>query len=277
MSRLAVVTDSSVYLEPDVAAELGISVVPLTVTFAGRDHAEPEVDRAEFYRWLRESGEKPTTSQPSPGAFAAAFTAAAADGAEEILCITCASALSGTHQSASVAAGLSPVPVRVVDSGTISGGLLLVVSTVARAVRDGASADDAAGLAESMSGRVWSTFATDSLRLLQAGGRLSDDGPEVEGVPVLAMEGTVRSLGAARSVEDAVRWQAEVILAATAQQPSRVTVGHGDVAPLADALAAAIDGGPGVLGVDRYVVGPVVGAHAGAGNFGASYLAPATP
>ncbi len=273
--KLAVVTDSSVYMSDELAAELGVRRVPLSITFGGETVSELTVEPKVFYAQLRESGERPTTSQPSPGDFLEAFTAAREEGATAVLCITCASHISGTHQSASLAAGMADIPVDVVDSGTISGGLLLVVGEVARAVRAGASRDDALALTRSMAGRVWSTFATDSMRLLAAGGRVADDRLEGDGVPVLAMDGqAIRSLGSARSIDEAVQWQAVVIAASAARSPTRVTVGHGDVEDLADALEKAITGLPGVLGIDRYVVGPVVGAHAGAGNFGASYLSP---
>jgi len=274
-TSVAVVTDSTVYMSDALATELGVRRVPLSITFGGETMSELTVEPKAFYGRLRDTDERPTTSQPSPGDFLAAFTEARVGGADAVLCITCASAISGTHQSATLAAGMADIPVDVVDSGTISGGLLLVVGEVARAVRGGASRAEAVALAQSMAGRVWSTFTTDSLKLLAAGGRLADDATEADGVPVLAMEGqAIRSLGAARSIEDAVRWQADVIAESAAVFPTRVTVGHGDVADLADALESALTGRPGVQGIDRYVVGPVVGAHAGAGNFGASYLSP---
>ena len=267
MTTTALVTDSTSYLPPGLAAELGITVVPLHVTLGDESFDEPDLPPAEFYRRLREQGVTPTTSQPSPGEFLQAFTAA---GADRVLCLTCTASLSGTHSSAVLAAGMSPVPVDVVDSGTISGGLCLVVGEVGRAIAAGASHDDAVALARSLAGRIASTWTSDSTALLQAGGRLADDVPD--GVPVLALEGTVRVLGAARSVDEAIDLQAQAIRAAAAASPTRVTVGHGDVPELADALEAVLTGAPGVLGVDRYVVGPVVGAHAGAGNVGASYL-----
>ena len=267
MTTTALVTDSTSYLPPDLAAELGIHVVPLHVTLGDESFDEPDLPPAEFYRRLRAQGVTPTTSQPSPGEFLQAFTAT---GADRVLCLTCTASLSGTHSSAVLAAGMSPVPVDVVDSGTISGGLCLVAAEVGRAIAGGASHEDAVALARSLAGRVASTWTSDTTALLQAGGRLADDVPE--GVPVLALEGTVRVLGAARSVDEAIALQADAIRAAAAASPTRVTVGHGDVPDLADALAAALTGAPGVLGVDRYVVGPVVGAHAGAGNVGASYL-----
>jgi DegV family protein with EDD domain len=263
----ALVTDSTSYLPPALAAELGITVVPLHVVLDGESFDEPDLPPAEFYRRLRASGQPPTTSQPSPGEFLQAFTAT---GADRVLCVTCTASLSGTHASATLAAGMAPMPVEVVDSGTISGGLCLLVAEVGRALAAGTPYDDAVALARSLATRVASSWTSDTTALLQAGGRFADDVPD--GVPVLALEGTVRALGSARSAEEAVDLQAQAIRAAAAASPTRVTVGHGDVPELADALAGALDGAPGILGVDRYVVGPVVGAHAGAGNVGASWF-----
>ena len=265
-----IVTDSTAYFSAGLAEQLGVRIVPLHVKLGDWEFDEPDAEPREFYQRLRESETKPTTSQPAPGEFLRAYTAAADAGADRILCITCSAGLSGTHQSATVAAGMSPVPVDVVDSGTMSGGLLLTVSTVARAVADGSSYDEALALTRSMAGKVWSTWSSDTTALLEAGGRLADDVPD--GVAILGLEGEMRVLGSARSVEESVQLQADTILRSAATTPTRVAVGHGDVPQLADALEAALAGKPGILGVDRYVVGPVVGAHAGPGNFGASYL-----
>lgn len=269
---VALVTDSTCYMTKSQQVELGVRVVPLHVSFGDWAFDEPDAEPREFYARLRDSAQKPTTSQPAPGEFLAAFQDAVATGAREILCITCSSGISGTHQSATLAARMADVPVEVIDSGTISGGLLLTVGEVARAVQGGAGFDEAVLAAKSMAGRVWSTWSSDTTALLAAGGRLADDVPD--GVAILGLEGEMRVLGSARSVEESVDLQARTILASAQRSPTRVTVGHGDVPELADALELALAGRPGILGIDRYTVGPVVGAHAGPGNFGASYLIP---
>ena len=274
MGHTAVVTDSTSYLLPGEAQALGLHVVPLHVRFGDDEQLETDVDPAEFYRRLR-AGEKPATSQPSPGEFLAAFEAAAQAGAEHVVCVTCTATMSGTHQAASLAAGMAPVPVDVVDSGTISGGLALVVGEVARAAAAGAPYEEVLALASSLSTRVRSTWSSDTTALLAAGGRFADDVPD--GVPVMALEGSVTVLGSARSAQEAVDLQVAHVLAAAAQSPTWVTVGGGDAGDLPDRLAAALTGQPGVLGVARYVVGPVVGAHAGPGSVGANYLGSPTP
>ncbi len=270
----ALVTDSTAYLGAREAAALGVAVVPLHVVLGDWSGPEPDLDPRELYRRLRAGGVA-KTSQPSPGHFLAAFEAAAAGGADRVLAVTCAASMSGTHASAVLAAGMASVPVDVVDSGTISGGLRMVVTELSRALAGGATHSAALALASSLRGRVWSTWSSDTSALLAAGGRFTDDVPD--GVPVLGLEGEMSVLGAARSVQESVRLQADHVRAAARRFATHVTVGHGDVPELADALAAALEGAPGVLGVDRYVVGPVVGSHVGPGCFGANYLVAPLP
>ena len=251
------ITDSSAYVSAELAAELDIRVVPLHVRLGDWAFDEPDIEPREFYRRLRDTEARPMTSQPSPGEFLAAFVAAAKDGAQRLICITCSATLSGTHASATLAAWMAPIPVDVVDSGTMSGGLTLVVTSVGRALAAGMAYDDALLLARSLTGRVWSTWSSDTTDLLTAGGRLAAEPVDpTDAVAVLSMEaGSVRRLGSAGTAEQSVALQAAVILAAAADHPSWVTVGHGDVPEFADLLAAALTDQPGVLGVLRYVIG----------------------
>lgn len=270
----ALVTDSTCYLTD--AASRGVRVVPLSVTLEDRTWAETDLPPAEFYALLAEAatrGVRPSTSQPSPGEFLAAFSAAAADGHDRVLCLTATATVSGTFASATLAAGMADVAVDVVDSGTVSGGLALVVAELLAARDSGADHAACLALARSLGARVASTFVSDSLPLFAAGGRYRD-APPAAGVPVLAVEGEVRTLGHARDVTEALALQVEVVRAAAAAHPTPVAVGHGDVPDLGDALAAAVHGLPGVTRVDRYVVGAVIGAHVGPGNVGLSYLRP---
>ena len=280
MGTTAIVTDSSSCLTGREAAALGIGVVTLHGTVGDWAFDEADVDPREFSRRLRAGGVT-LTSQPTPEEFLAAFHAAAAGGAERVLCLTCAARPGGTHASALLGAGLAGVPVDVVDCRTTSGGLRLLVTELSRVLAAGAPYEEALALVTDLSTRVRSTWSSDTSALLAAGGRAAADLPD--GVAVLALDGggsggAITVLGAARSDEESVRLQADHLLAAAALAPTRVTVGHGDVSDLADALADALEGAPGVLEVDRYTMAPVVGAHAGAGAFSASYLAaPALP
>jgi len=273
--QTALITDSTAYLSTEQAAALQVRVVSLSVSLGDLTAAEVDVDPADWWRLLRAAGEtRPKTSQPPPGAFVDAFTHAADGGATRVLCLTCGAGLSGTHGSALLAAGMSPIPVDVVDTGTISGGLLLVVGIAARSLLAGVEPDEVLARVRSLRGAVWSTWASDSTRLLELGGRSRGPVPEGDGVPVLGLEGEIRTLGLARTAEESIALQAERVRAALKVRPGRISVGHGGAPAFADALAEELTGAPGLMGIDTYAVGPAVSAHVGPGSYGVNYLAP---
>ena len=105
MERIALVTDSTCDLPTEMLAEHQITMVPLRVFF-GDDEYRDNIDLKPdaFYRKLAENMELPTTSQPSPGEFLAAFQKLQQEGYTHILCLFITSTFSGTQQSAAVAA-----------------------------------------------------------------------------------------------------------------------------------------------------------------------------
>jgi len=125
MAPIRVVTDSAADIGPAIAEKHGIGIVPLDVRLG---EIGPEVTRTwsseEFWQQCANSSAFPETSAPSPGAFSAAFSAAADDGATGVVCVTLSSKLSATYQAA--LAGAEDVkdrlPVRVVDSLTVTMG-----------------------------------------------------------------------------------------------------------------------------------------------------------
>jgi len=165
IGSIALITDSASYLPAGVCAQHGVIVVPLTVAIDGREFREGvDIDAGEFYR-LAEGATSITTSQPSPGVIADAYRKAAAAGAKEIVSVHIGASLSGTMQSASVAAGLSPVPVTVVDSGQASFAEGLVVLEVIDALLRGATVAAIPGTAAEASSRVNSTFVVKTFGL----------------------------------------------------------------------------------------------------------------
>src|SRR4051812_23314783 len=123
---LRIVTDSTADFDADEAAALGVTIVPLTVFFGEEAFLDRvEVSPEQFYQRLRASKTFPRTSQPSVGQFQIAFEQLAAEGATEILSIHVSSRLSGTLNSARLAASSLTAPVRVstLDSLTVAGGL----------------------------------------------------------------------------------------------------------------------------------------------------------
>src|SRR4051812_34599637 len=130
MPEVAVVTDSTACLPPELVELYRLQVVPLYVVFGGdRTVRETEItDYPAFFEQLRQAPSLPTTSQPSVGDFAAVYEPLLAEG-KEVVSIHISAGLSGTSESARQAAagldreGKGSERVRIVDSETAAGGL----------------------------------------------------------------------------------------------------------------------------------------------------------
>jgi DegV family protein with EDD domain len=271
---IRVVTDSNAQLPDDLAARYGVEVVPLTVTVDGVPHLEGvELDADAFYA-LFEGDRRPqvSTSQPSPGLFAEAYRRLADAGAREILSVHIGASVSGTLNSARLAADDSPVPVRLVDTGTASFGVACCVWEAGEALLDGATVEEAAAVAEQLAVTVGNVFTVGALDLARAGGRLAADVEETGATPVLSLvAGEIRAVGTASTVDDAA--DVMVDYATLAGDRLRIAVGIADAgaAPLVTALESRLRGHPGVLELVRYRIGPSVGAHTGPGTAGAFF------
>ncbi|MGI9022948.1 MAG: DegV family protein, partial [Acidimicrobiales bacterium] len=130
---ISVVTDSGSDLPAELAASAGVRVVPLSVRFG--DDERVDLTPSEFWARCAASPALPETSAPSPGAFEAAFRDAAEGGAEGVVCVSRSSKLSATIEAARAAAAAleDVVPVRVVDSRSVTMGLGMIVLATARA------------------------------------------------------------------------------------------------------------------------------------------------
>ncbi len=150
LTRIALCTDSSSLLSPVAAAALDVSVVPVPVALDGRPF-EDSVDA--FYDRMR-AGAAATTSQPSPGAFLAAYADLASHGATSILSLHLDGRVSGVTASAEIAARDASIPVTVVDLPTVSYGVALCVRAARAELVDGATATQAGATASAAGGRA---------------------------------------------------------------------------------------------------------------------------
>ena len=271
-------TDSNSQLPQALVRRFGVEVVPITVTVDDVDYLEGvDLDADGFYAKF-DLGRTPivTTSQPSPGQFAVAYEGLVARGATEILSIHVGASVSGTLNSARLAARSVAVPVRLVDSATASFGLSCCVWAAAEAIESGASLDEAAAVAETLAPRIGNVFIVGGLDLMQKGGRSGGALSAIDvadGIPVLSFaDGQVKVVGRASSIDEAVEAMAAWVL--SGGNSLRVAVGVADrhATPLADALEAAVVGAANVIEVVRYRVGPSVGVHTGPGTAGAFWF-----
>ena len=169
-----IVTDSTSDITSDLAQELGVTVVPLTVTFGHESFLDRvEISTDEFYRRLSQGSIFPTTTQPAPGVFANVYNKLAEE-TDEILSIVISSKLSGTYQSATNAKNLvgNKCHIEVIDSLSVAMGFGLIVIAAAQAAQDGASLNEVIDVVNKRITRSHSIFYFETLKYLAKGGRI---------------------------------------------------------------------------------------------------------
>jgi len=274
-----IVTDSSCDLTQEEADRLGITIVPLTIRFGAEEFTDrTELSVEEFYRRLAESPELPETAAPAPGAFEAAFRAAADAGASEVVCVNLSSELSATLQSAQAAARAvsDRIAVHVVDSRSITLGLGEQVIAAAEAARDERSAAEIVAMVQDMSTRTHIIGALDTLENLKKGGRIGNAqallGNLLSIKPLIdASTGKVEEAGKARTRKKALQWLADRLLAEPAVE--RLCVCHG-MAPDLDEFLQLIAARYPRESLRIGVIGAVIGTHAGPRVMGVTWQQP---
>lgn len=269
---VAVVVDSTADIPQAIREELGISVVPLTILFGREAFLDGvEMNGDQFYARLIEGNIHPTTSQPSPGLFAETYEKLAQNH-DGIISIHLSGKLSGTVRSAEQAKELAPnVPIRVIDSGSVSMGFGFLGIEAARMARDGKSLDQIATHIESLveNVRLWAVL--DTLKYLERGGRIGRAGAFLGTLlnvkPIIQIKGEVLPAERVRTHKKAI---ARMVELATAEAPySHLAVVYSTGPQLAEEFANQLSdlhprnqivlaqltgvlgvyGGPSVLGV----------------------------
>ena len=286
MRDYVIITDSCCDLPADLARELEIEVVPLSLQMGSKTYRNwldgREISFPDFYRRIR-AGEAATTSAVSVGDFEEIMRPILTGG-RDILCLYFSSALSTTYQSACIAAQTlsEEVPegtVRVVDTLSASLGQGLLVYLCAQEKRRGASLEALTAYAEATRGKVCHWFTVDDLNHLKRGGRIS---------ATAALFGTMLSIKPVLHVDDAGRLipmsktrgrKASLLalvdhMAQTAVDPAQQTVfiSHGDCLADAEFVADAIRTRLGVTDIRINYVGPVIGNHSGPGTVALFFL-----
>lgn len=278
--RVAIVTDSTCDLPPDLAEVLGIRVVPLSVAFGARDlYSRVTVTDEEFYAELAASDELPTTSQPVGPWFEEAWADAADTGHDAIVSLHVSDALSGTVDRARTMASSSPIPVHVVDSRQVSGGLALQVLAAVRAARNGLDVAEVVAATDAVRRATTSVLAVDTLEYLRRGGRLSGAqamvGTALRMRPVLGVQGgRIELLDRARTWSKAVERLVERATEHATDEPQHAVIAHALAPERARELLVAVSERVEVAESLQVVIGPVVGTHTGPGAVGVA-LAPA--
>lgn len=171
MTKIKIVTDSSVTIEPEVAKELDITIVPLSVMVDGVVYSDADLEEGEFLRLMQSSRNLPKTSQPPVGVFADVFERLAEDGAQ-IISIHMSHALSGTVEAARQGATLANADVTVVDSSFTDQAMKFQVTEAAKLAKEGADLEEIIAKIEEVKEKTELYIGLSTLENLVKGGRI---------------------------------------------------------------------------------------------------------
>ncbi|HET7682818.1 MAG TPA: DegV family protein [Marmoricola sp.] len=273
---VCIVTDSTASLPPAVSAARDVTVVPLQVVIGATSYDEgadggatPDMIAAALREWTPVS-----TSRPNPAEMLAVYERVAAQGATEIVSVHLSGELSGTFESAQLAARDASVPVHPVDTRQVGIGTGFAVLAAADARDSGA---DAAAVAEAARARArvtTSLFYVDTLEYLRRGGRIGAAaalvGSALAVKPILRVdEGRIGSFERVRTAGRALFRLEELAVEAAGDEPVDVAVAHLASAERAAQLAEHLQErlGTGLEGREVLIgeIGAVLGAHVGPG------------
>jgi DegV family protein with EDD domain len=253
-------------------------VVPLYVRFGAESYRDyVDIGPAEFYERLRGSDELPTTSQPTPQDFLAAYEELA--GYERVLSLHVSAKLSGTFASAESAAGEAGGRVRVIDTATASAAIAMLGLAIQRRLERGTTDEEVDGLVDRFKRESGLIFTLDTLEFLARGGRIgrasSWAGQLLHIKPILTLaEGEVLPIKRVRGNRKAIQEFARAFREGTADGPGlRVGIAHAEAPERMAALEKLVqDLRPQAEIEVATSLGPVVGTHAGPGTVGLFWL-----
>ncbi|MGI9644291.1 MAG: DegV family protein [Ilumatobacteraceae bacterium] len=270
-----IVTDSSCDLPAQIADELGIAIVPLSIRFGDEEFIDrEELTTAEFWTRCAGSPTLPETAAPAPGQFEAIYRKLAGDGATGIVVLNLSAALSATMQSAELAAkSVDDIDVRVIDTRTLTIGLGTIAIACARAARDGATVDEIEQLGRELADRTRVFGALDTLDNLKKGGRIGNAramlGTALSIKPIIEVTGgQVEEAGKQRTRSKALKFLVDTVRSYEGRMEN-LAVMHADCSDVdvfVDMLRPIYEGEI-VVGE----IGPVIGTHGGRGTIGVAF------
>lgn len=284
MGRSVVVTDSTASLPADLAASRRITVVPLQVVIGAEVHDEgpgggatPDAVAEALRRW-----DPVSTSRPGPATFLEVYRELAADGVESVVSVHLSGEMSGTFESAQLAARQASIPVVPVDSRQVGAATGYAALAAQDVIDAGGDPEAAAAAARSRAAASKSYFYVDTLEYLRRGGRIGAAAAVLGGAlsvkPLLEIrEGRVESLEKVRTGSRALARLEDLLVTAAGDGPVDVNISHLAnpdraaelAARLAERLAVNLEGRE----VECDELGAVLGAHVGPGMV-AGVLAP---
>lgn len=276
---MKIITDSTADLTEELYRQFDIGMVPLTIQLGEEKWRDfYDVAPEAFYELLKKSRDFPTTSQPSPQDFVNIYRPFVEKN-EPVLSIHLSSKLSGTFQSASLAASQFPdAAIEVIDSKQASLGLALFLHLCAGKIRQGESFETVVQYAKKLVVTIETYFSVDSLDYLHRGGRIGKAqaflGTLMKIKPLMKLiDGAINPVEKIRTTERLINRYVELIeKEAAAGERLNVIIAESDNTDLATGFVSRVARIPNVSVLQRCKIGAVITSHTGPGVLGITYV-----
>jgi len=273
--RIAIITDSTSDLSPEMREKYGITVVPQHIIWGTEELLDGvDIQPETFYKRLTTDPVHPKSSQPTPQTFLRYVNEAKAAGAEEVVILTVSNQLSGTILSAQGAAEQADIPVHVIDSMSASMGLGYQAIAAAEVRAQGGNAEAMRAAADKVRSTMQIYLTVDTLEYLHRGGRIGGAaklvGTALQLKPMLMLDhsaGRIEAVERTRTRAKAVDAMYNTFFSKLdTSRPMHLCVIHADSMGDAQALAQRVksDYNPASLQITN--VTPVIGVHVGPGT-----------
>ena len=276
-NKVKIYADSTCDIAPEAAEKLDIRLIPMSINIDDMTYRQNvDLSAADFYKKLSESKTPPTTFQLTPYDLEQIYKDATADGSE-VVTIHLSSAISGTYQSATLAArevsGVYPV-----DSQNVTAGMALLTLTAAALRDEGESAKSIAEKLKELSDRVFLLAYMPTLKYLVRGGRISSSaglvGSALNVYPIISIkDGIIKNIGKARGKNRTHQEMLRILDSHGIDKRYGVVFAHATAAENLEAFKSHLKGRiEGCASMDCEI-GAVIGAHSGPGAVGIAFIA----
>jgi len=273
-----IITDSTSDVRPDEWAKQDVSVLPLSVNFGEKSYRDGiDLTNEEFFKMLENAESLPTTSQINPDAFSREFQKNV-DAGDDVVGIFISSKLSGTHQSAVMAAqAVNPEKVFVVDSKIGTFGMAIVVREAIKMRDAGMSAIKLAGNLKNLVKRVRLVAMVDTLKYLRMGRRISAAAALLGGVlgirPMVEVrDGVIENIGKVRGQRSAMQFIQKYLSEHPPDTEKSFSIGHSNTPQGLKNLKEFLKPNFPVSKAFIGEIGSVIGTYIGPGAFGVAYF-----
>ena len=275
MRKVAIVTDSTAFLDKETLQKYGIEVVPLYINFPDTVIEDGSIDNDVFLQKLKTSTTLPFTSQPAPGDFVKVFQPLLEEG-NEVVAIFISSRMSGTVENARAAVKmLETDKISIVDSLTTSGGLGMLAIEAAKDAEKGKSCEEIVSRVERLKSNQRLLFIPDTLEYLRKGGRIGGAqaflGTILQIKPILHFyEGKVEAFDKVRTMKKAMERIVQELPQST--EALYAAVLHAGAPKRAEKMIELVQEQLPGLDVQLFELSPVISTHVGPGVVSLAFM-----